>query len=130
MLRFYDDKRRQYAARPTSSVDAEGEELQAVNGKRTVSSRKRRRASDRISSKLANEHSGLEAANSLLDPDKQPTVEQGSLTATMKDDDDQSQRNSERLSEEDKGVYSFKRALSRLNPARQKKFFWSEEAER
>ncbi|XP_047960632.1 uncharacterized protein LOC125205627 isoform X1 [Salvia hispanica] len=130
VLRFYDDKRRQYAARPTSSVDAEGEELQAVNGKRTVSSRKRRRASDRISSKLANEHSGLEAANSLLDPDKQPTVEQGSLTATMKDDDDQSQRNSERLSEEDKGVYSFKRALSRLNPARQKKFFWSEEAER
>ncbi|XP_042053544.1 uncharacterized protein LOC121798547 [Salvia splendens] len=140
VLRFYDDKRRQYAARPTSSLDAEGEELQAVNGKHTVSSRKRRRSSDRISSKLANEHSGLEAANSLLDPDNQPTVEQGSSTATTKYDDGQSQRNSagdngeclgvKRLSEEEKGVYSFKRALSRLNPARQKKFLWSEEGER
>ncbi|KAL1551739.1 hypothetical protein AAHA92_19540 [Salvia divinorum] len=101
VLRVYDDKRRQYATRSTSSVDAEGEELQ-FKGKRTVSSRKRRRSSDRISSKLANEHSG----------------------------DNRESLGVKRLSEEDKGVYSFKRALSRLNPARQKKFCWSEEAER
>ncbi|XP_057786718.1 uncharacterized protein LOC131004125 isoform X2 [Salvia miltiorrhiza] len=141
VLRVYYDKRQRSATRSTSTVDAEGEELQTAKGKRIMSPRKRRRLSDRISSKLGNGHSGLKAANSLLGPDSQSTMEQGSSTITTTDNDDcQSQRNSvgdnrerlgaEKLSEEDKDVYSFKRALSRLNPARQKKFYWSEEAER
>lgn len=125
-----------------STADAEGEELQTVQGKHIKSPRKRRRLSDRISSKLANRHSGLEAANSLLDPDNQSFMEHGSSTITTDDDDFRSQRNSadnnrerlgmEKLGEEDKDAYSFihKRALSRLNPARQKKFLWSEDAER
>lgn len=142
MLRVYYDKRQWSATRSSSTVDAEGEELQTVQGKRIKSPRKKRRLSNRISSKLVDGHSGLEASNSLLDPDNQSTMGQGSSTITTDDDDCQSQRNSagdnrellgmEKLGEDDKGAYSFihKRALSRLNPARQKKFLWSEEAER
>ncbi|KAL1538122.1 hypothetical protein AAHA92_26902 [Salvia divinorum] len=140
VLRVYEGKRQRSATRSTSTVDAEGEELQKVKGKHIISPRKRRRISDRISLKLANVHSGLKASNSLLDLDNQPTVEQCSSTIAAEDDDCLSQRNSEGddreclgvegLSEEDKNIYSFKRALSRLNPTRHKKFFWSEEAER
>ncbi|KAH6827918.1 hypothetical protein C2S53_014880 [Perilla frutescens var. hirtella] len=142
VLRVYYDKRQRSVTRFRSVLDAEGEELQKVKGKCITSSRKRRRVSDRMSSKLVNGHSGLEAADSLLDPDNQCTMEQGSLSITTEDDDCQPLRNSagsnreclgvEKLSEEDEEVYTFihKQALSRLNPIRRKKFSWTEEAER
>lgn len=126
----------QSSTRSTSTLDAEGDELQTVKGKRIASPRKRRRSSDRGTSKLGNGHSGLQGDNSLLNPVKQSTREQST------DDDSPPQRNSagndrerlgvENLSEQDKESYSLihKRALSMLNPARPKKFFWSEEADR
>lgn len=139
---MYYEKRQRSVTRLRSVLDAEGEELQTVKGKCITSSRKRRRLSDRKSSKILNGHSGLEAADSSLDPDNQSTTEQGSLSITAEGDDCQPQRNSasgngeclrvENLSKEDKEFYSFihKRALSRLNLPRQKKFSWTEEADR
>ncbi|XP_047958329.1 uncharacterized protein LOC125203869 isoform X2 [Salvia hispanica] len=140
VLRVYEGKRQRSATRSTSAVDSEGGELQKVKGKHIISPRKRRRISDRISLKLANVHSGLKASNSLIDLNNQPTTEQCSSTIAAEDDDCLSHRNSEGddrehlgvegLDEEDTENYSFKQALSRLNPTRHKKFFWSEEAER
>lgn len=145
MLRVYYDKRQRSLTRFQSVLDAEGQELQTVKGKRIVSSRKRKRFSDRMPSKLvkasvADGHSSLEAADPLLDSVNQFTMEQGSLLTTTEDYDCQLQYAGDKreghevvkLNEEDKEVHTFihKRALSRLNPARQKKFSWTEEADR
>lgn len=139
---MYYDKRQRSVTRLRSVLEAEGEELQSVKGKRNTSSRKRKHLSDRTPSKILNGRSGLEAADSSLDPDNQSTLEQGSLSITAEGDDCQCRRNSasgsgeclgvENLSEEDKEFYSFihKRALSTSNLPRQKKFSWTEEADR
>lgn len=130
------------ATKAMGTLDAESEEVQTVKEKYMTSPRKRRRLSDKITSKIANEHSGLQGADLLLNPDNQYTMEQGSSLITADGDDSPSQKKSagddrehlgvENSSERDKEVYSLihKRALSMLNPARSKKFFWSEEADR
>lgn len=147
MLHVYYDQRQRSLARLQSVLNAESEDLQTVKGKPILSSRKRKHVSDRMPSKLAkvgiaDGHSSLEAANPLLDSYNQATTEQGCLLTTVEDYDCELERNSAgnskdgsdvaKLNEEDKEVHKFihKQALSRLNPARQKKFLWTEEADR
>ncbi|KAL8458672.1 hypothetical protein ACS0TY_036253 [Phlomoides rotata] len=146
VLHVYYDQRQRSLARLQRVLNAEGEDLQTVKEKQTLSSRKRKRVSDRMSSKLAivsvaDGQSSLEVANPFLDSYNQSTLEQGSFLTTGEDYDCQLERNSAgnsedgsdvKLNEEDKEVHKFihKQALSRLNPARQKKFLWTEEADR
>lgn len=138
VLHVYYDQRQRSLARLQSVLNAEGEDTQTVKGKPIQSSRKRKHVSDRMFSKQAkvsveDGSSSLEAASPCLDSYKQ---------STMEDYDCRLERNpagnSEdssdviKLNEEDKEVHKFihKKALSRLNPARQKKFSWTEEADR
>ncbi|XP_011072578.1 uncharacterized protein LOC105157796 isoform X2 [Sesamum indicum] len=147
VLRVYYDKRKLRLTRFQRVLDAESQELQTVNGRRIISSRKRKRYQDRMSSKLAKAsmadgQSSGEAVGPLLDSDTQFMEEQNCVLTTSEDYDCQLQRyhagdeieGSEvlKLTEEDRQANTFihKQALSRLKSARQRKFSWTEEADR
>ncbi|KAL0441362.1 UNVERIFIED_CONTAM: hypothetical protein Sradi_0075100 [Sesamum radiatum] len=147
VLRVYYDKRKLRLTRFQRGSDAEGQELQTVKGKRIISSRKRKRYPDRMSSKLAKAsmadgQSSGEAVGPPLDSDTQFMEEQNCVLTTSEDYDCQLRRyhageeieGSEvlKLTEEDRQASTFihKQALSRLKSARQRKFSWTEEADR
>ncbi|KAL9157086.1 hypothetical protein ABFS82_09G122300 [Erythranthe guttata] len=126
VLRVYYDRQRRMT-RFKRVLDAEGKELQTVKGKHIASSRKRKRNPDRMSSKLVKA--------SVADSDNQFSVEQHSWLTASEDYDYQLQRyylgydkGAELLKEDDEVHH--KQALSRLKSARQKKFLWTEEADR
>ncbi|KAL0415050.1 UNVERIFIED_CONTAM: hypothetical protein Slati_3336900 [Sesamum latifolium] len=147
VLRVYYDKRKLRVTRSQRVLDAEDQELQTVKGKRIISSRKRKQYPDRMSSKLAKAsmadvQSSGEAVGPLLDSDAQFMEEQNCVLTTSEDYDRQLRRyhagdeieGSEvlKLTEEDRQANTFihKQALSRLKSARQRKFSWTEEADR
>ncbi|KAK6148741.1 hypothetical protein DH2020_016266 [Rehmannia glutinosa] len=120
VLRIYSDKMQQRLTRFQRVLDAEGQELQTVKGKPIVYSRKRKRSSGKMSSNLvkasiADGQSNLEGVRPILYADDEID---GSEVLN--------------LNEEDKEGHTFiqKQALSKLNVAHQRKFSWTEEADR
>ncbi|KAL6557503.1 hypothetical protein OROMI_017853 [Orobanche minor] len=120
VLRVYSDKRQQRLPRIQRDLDAESQEPQTVKGKHILSSCKRKRCSSRVSSKL------VKASVA----DSQSSLKRGSLKCYADDKIDGPEEL--KLNDEDKEAHTFihKKALSKLNVSRQKKFFWSEEADR
>ncbi|KAL0354484.1 UNVERIFIED_CONTAM: hypothetical protein Sradi_3895300 [Sesamum radiatum] len=97
VLRVYYDKRKLRLTRSQRVLDAEDQELQTVKGKCIISSRKRKRYPDRMSSKLAKAsmadgQSSGEAVGPLLDSDTQFMEEQNCVLTTSEDYDCQLRR--------------------------------------
>ncbi|KAL3824487.1 hypothetical protein ACJIZ3_020516 [Penstemon smallii] len=144
VLRVYYDKRQKRLTR--FQRDAEGEKIRPTNVKHILSPRKRKRDLAGGSSKLLEAHaeheqSSVEAIGSLLDPAKQLNEEQVSLLTTSEDyecqlqgcytgDEKEDSEKPESNEEEKEASTLIHRSLSRLNPARQRRFLWTEEADR
>ncbi|PIN22319.1 hypothetical protein CDL12_04982 [Handroanthus impetiginosus] len=139
VLRVYYDKRRHRLTRFQRVLDADSQELQTDKGKRSTSSRKRKRSLGRKSSMLekasvVDGQSRLEGPS--LDSDNQLPEEQSEdydcKLPKYNDGDKMESPEVPNLTEEDEEFHSFihKRALSRLNTGRLRKFSWTEESDR
>ncbi|GFP90591.1 hypothetical protein PHJA_001203200 [Phtheirospermum japonicum] len=120
VLRVYSVKRQQRLTRSQRDLNAESQDPQTVKGRHILSSCKRKRSSGRIPSKLVNDSAA----------DGQSSLERVSPIYCADDNADGAEVLN--LNEEDKEDHTFirKRALSKLNVSRQKKFLWTEEADR
>ncbi|KAK2965595.1 hypothetical protein RJ640_008436, partial [Escallonia rubra] len=136
VLRVYYDKRQKRLTRLQGVLSAKGEQFQPLKGTRASSSRKRKRSSEGRSLKDVN---NLEESSGDLRDDKsfeigdQTTKEQSLfLTSSGEHHIDQMDATEELGSKEEEDGHPFIRkcALSRLNSTRQRKFSWTEKADR
>ncbi|KAL2516429.1 B-block binding subunit of TFIIIC [Forsythia ovata] len=146
VLRVSYDKRQQRLSRLQGVSNAEVEDIHSIKSKGISSSRKRKKYSERKSSEFvkANVMDGQSSAERIttpLDLDDLFTEEQNSVLTSSEDydhlrryhsGDNIESREEPELNEVDEGACSFihKCALSRLKPARRRKFSWTEEADR
>ncbi|KAA8541644.1 hypothetical protein F0562_022796 [Nyssa sinensis] len=145
VLRIYYDKRQQRLTRFRGNLNAKWEELQTLKRGHASSSRKRKRSSEgRLSKHIevdtADEHLGEQRLTELSDTNYKFTEEPNILISSGEQDshsqaycdDGHMEAIEAGLNEESEEQHAFihECAHSRLKPTRQRKFSWTEEAER
>ncbi|KAL7162716.1 hypothetical protein ACSBR2_043073 [Camellia fascicularis] len=146
VLRVYYDKRQHRLTRYQRDLNVEGEDFQPLKKRRVSSSRNRKKSSEGRSSRhrkarTADRHSSGQTCVRLSDADNQFTEEQNLFSASLGEhdsnlescqDEDHMEAIEEAESNEEAEHHSFihECALSRMKPTRQRKFSWTEKAER
>ncbi|THG08515.1 hypothetical protein TEA_002148 [Camellia sinensis var. sinensis] len=146
VLRVYYDKRQHRLTRYQRDLNVEGEDFQPLKKRRVSSSRNRKKSSEGRSSRhrkarTADRHSSGQRCVRLSDADNQFTEEQNLFSASLGEhnsnlescqDEDHMEAIEEAESNEEAEHRSFihECALSRMKPTRQRKFSWTEKAER